>query len=69
VIVKTGLIKRDTSELNLNRVEGVSVNQSILGRLFDYGTVSVQGTGGGIAPVQTVDDPLSFRRAIGSRNT
>lgn len=66
VIVKTGFIKRNTSELNRERVEGVSVNQSVLGRILGYGTVSVQGTGGGIAPVKLVADPIDFRRAVGT---
>ena len=66
VIVKTGFIQRDTSELNRERVEGVSVNQSVLGRMLGYGTVSVQGTGGGIAPVKLVADPIDFRRAVGT---
>lgn len=66
VIVKTGWIKRDTAEINRDRVEGVSVNQSVLGRILGYGTVGVQGTGGGIAPVKGVDDPIAFRRAVGT---
>lgn len=66
VIVKTGLIKRNTSELNRDRIEGVSVNQSVLGRILGYGTITVQGTGGGIAPIKMVDNPLKFRQAVGT---
>ena len=66
VIVKTGLIKRNTAELNRDRVEGVAVDQSVLGRILGYGTITVQGTGGGIAPIKLVDNPVDFRRAVGT---
>ena len=46
VIVKQGLISRQTLELNLQRVESVSVDQSILGRILGYGTITIIGTGG-----------------------
>lgn len=62
VICKLGLIRRSTMELNLSRVESCNVDQSILGRIFDYGTVSVNGTGGGQTPIRTVDSPLEFRK-------
>ena len=46
VIVKTGLISRRTLEMNLNKIESVNVDQSILGRLLNYGTITIIGTGG-----------------------
>lgn len=47
VIYKSGFIKRFTDEMLLNKVENVEVTQSIPGRLFDYGDVRVEGSGGG----------------------
>src|SRR5678815_1011273 len=41
VIFKTGIFQRHTVEMNVSKVETVGVNQSILGRLLDYGTVIV----------------------------
>jgi uncharacterized membrane protein YdbT with pleckstrin-like domain len=46
VIAKTGFIRRDTVELRLEKVEGLNINQGIIGRIFNYGTVIVSGTGG-----------------------
>ena len=46
VIYKRGFITRHTEEMNMDKVESVDVDQSILGRLLDYGTVHVIGTGG-----------------------
>jgi uncharacterized membrane protein YdbT with pleckstrin-like domain len=46
IIVKRGLIWRQSMEMNLNKVESVYVAQSILGRLLNYGNVDVLGTEG-----------------------
>jgi uncharacterized membrane protein YdbT with pleckstrin-like domain len=66
VIAKVGLIRRKTWEINATKVEGVHVDQSIFGRLLGYGTVTVKGTGGGIAPMRTIDDPVEFRKHVTS---
>ncbi len=64
VIVKIGLISRQTLELNLQRVESVSVDQSILGRLLGYGTITIIGTGGTREPFHRIANPLEFRKAV-----
>ncbi len=62
VIAKAGLIRRDTVELNHKKVESFNVYQSILGRIFGFGTLVINGTGGGKTPISNVDSPLVFRR-------
>jgi uncharacterized membrane protein YdbT with pleckstrin-like domain len=64
VIFKTGIFQRHTVEMNLSKVETVGVNQSILGRLLDYGTVIVRGTGGSFEPIPFIGEPLAFRNHI-----
>lgn len=64
VIYKTGLIRRHTIEMNMNKVESVDVNQSIPGRLLDYGTIVVHGTGSGIEPLRKIEAPLKFRAFV-----
>ncbi len=64
IVAKTGLIARETSEINRAKVEGVDVRQSVFGRLFNYGTVSVRGTGGAIAPITRIRNPIAFRKAV-----
>ena len=64
VIYKRGLIQRHTIEINLAKVESVDVDQSIMGRIFDYGTVTIRGTGGGLEPLRSISAPLMFRNTI-----
>lgn len=64
IIHKTGFIRRQTIEMSVEKVESVDVNQSLLGRVLDYGDVIVRGTGAGLAPLREIDAPLTFRSKI-----
>ncbi len=64
VIYKSGLLSRHTIEMNRDKVESVDVDQSLLGRIFGYGTVVVRGTGGSLEPMRNIGDPLTFRSHI-----
>ncbi|KPF80540.1 hypothetical protein IP88_00240 [alpha proteobacterium AAP81b] len=64
LIHKTGLIARQTQEINVSKVETVLVDQSLFGRLFDYGTVTIKGTGGSWEPLAMIRAPLRLRSAI-----
>src|SRR5215813_8190640 len=64
VIYKTGLLSRHTIEMNRSKVESVDVDQSLLGRIFSYGTVMLRGTGGSLEPMAAIADPLVFRSHI-----
>jgi len=64
VIIKTGLIRRRTIEMNLGKIESVDVSQGLAGRLFNYGDVLVRGTGAGLEPLRVISKPLEFRRSI-----
>jgi uncharacterized membrane protein YdbT with pleckstrin-like domain len=63
IVIKTGLFRRRTIELNIHQVESVNVDQSILGRMFDYGTVTIVGSGGTREVFANIERPLDFRRA------
>ena len=62
VIAKFGFIRRQTIELNINRIESISVNQGFWGRIFNYGSVVVRGTGGSHAPIPYIARPMEFRQ-------
>lgn len=67
VVHKTGFIKRRTFEMSLDKVESVDVNQSILGRMLNYGNVTVRGVGEGSETIDTIASPLDFRNHITAR--
>jgi Mg-chelatase subunit ChlD len=64
VIAKWGVFSSSSIQQFLSKVDGIQVNQSILGRLLDYGSISVLGTGLNVTPIKTIADPLAFRRAF-----
>lgn len=64
IIVKTGLIQRNTMEMFLEKVESIQVDQGVMGRLFDFGSITLSGTGGDKSPVNNVSQPLEFRKAF-----
>jgi uncharacterized membrane protein YdbT with pleckstrin-like domain len=61
IIIKTGFISRRTIEMKFSRIESVEVNQSIFGRVFDYGSITVIGTGGTKELFHKIAKPLEFR--------
>jgi uncharacterized membrane protein YdbT with pleckstrin-like domain len=67
VVHKTGFVKRQTFEMSVDKVESVDVNQSILGRVLNYGDVTVLGVGEGGKTLNTIASPLAFRNAITAR--
>jgi uncharacterized membrane protein YdbT with pleckstrin-like domain len=64
VIQKRGFIRRVTGEMNMEKVESVIVDQSLLGRLLNYGSIVVRGTGSGIEGLHHIADPIGLRSAI-----
>ena len=61
---KSGLIGRHTVEMNLDKVESVDVDQTLLGRIFGFGTVTIRGVGTTIDPIRGIADPLGLRHAV-----
>jgi uncharacterized membrane protein YdbT with pleckstrin-like domain len=64
VIFKEGFVYRRTAEMFLSKVESVGVDQTILGRIFGYGSIVLRGTGGSTEPFHKIARPLEFRRQI-----
>src|SRR5947209_1103742 len=64
VLIKVGFVQRRTFEVFISKIESVAVFQSMVGRLFNYGTVDIRGTGGSSESFPTIADPLKFRDAI-----
>jgi uncharacterized membrane protein YdbT with pleckstrin-like domain len=64
VIFKTGVVQRKTEEIFLHKIESVAVDQGLLGRILNFGTVSLRGTGGTYEPFRNVSRALEFRRQV-----
>jgi uncharacterized membrane protein YdbT with pleckstrin-like domain len=64
VLVKVGLVRRHSLELLLQKVEGIGVDQSVLGRILGYGTITVSGVGGTKESFRMISNPLEFRRQV-----
>ena len=67
VIVKVGLIRRDTLELLLSKVESIGVDQTVTGRIVGYGSIVVVGTGGTRETFRNIARPLDFRKHVQAR--
>jgi len=64
IVYKEGFISRNTVEMHMDKVESVDVEQSIMGRILDYGDVIVRGTGTGFEPLKRIAAPLELRNHI-----
>lgn len=64
VLIKMGWIRRTSLEIYLNRVESIKINQSILGRFLNYGSIHVIGMGGSSDEFSFVPDPVQFRHNV-----
>ena len=69
VIIKVGVIQRRTLELLIRQVEAISVDQSLTGRMLNFGTITLTGTGGVKETFHNISHPLEFRRSIQSLST
>ena len=64
LIVKNGFISRSTIEININKVESIQVDQGMVGRILNYGTLVISGTGTSHAPIKGISEPMAFRKAF-----
>ena len=64
VTVKVGLMSRSTEEMMLTRIESIMVHQTMMGRMLNYGTITLRGVGGTPDPFPNIAHPLEFRRQV-----
>ena len=64
VVMKEGLIRRNTFEVQLGQFESARVDQGFIGRLLGYGALTLTATGGSSGRWPMLDNPLRFKRAI-----
>ena len=64
VIIKLGVMTTRSMELLLSKIEGITVSQSVAGRMFGFGEIIVTGSGGTQEPFDNIQAPLDFRQAV-----
>jgi len=64
VMSKQGLIRRDIEEINLSSIESINVNQSIIGRILNYGTIITSGRGTSKVVFKDIDNVVEVRKLI-----
>jgi uncharacterized membrane protein YdbT with pleckstrin-like domain len=64
IIIKTGFISRKTIEMNLSKIESVNIDQSVIGRILSYGSITIVGTGGTRETFHNISKPIEFRKAF-----
>jgi uncharacterized membrane protein YdbT with pleckstrin-like domain len=63
-VAKFGFVSRHTMEMNLSKIETIQVTQSLLGRVFDFGSLIISGAGIPQEPIPGIGQPMEFRRAV-----
>jgi uncharacterized membrane protein YdbT with pleckstrin-like domain len=64
VIIKVGLLRRVTLEMNREKVESIIVDQSIFGRMLNYGSLAVTGTGSSRQVFAAIANPIQFKKIV-----
>ena len=62
VVLRKGIIGIDSDELKNLKIEGIEVEQSVIGRILNYGTVCFGGVGVGRLVFENVDNPWEIKR-------
>jgi uncharacterized membrane protein YdbT with pleckstrin-like domain len=62
IVAKFGFIRRSTVEIGVQKIESIQVHQGILGRMFDFGSIVMAGSGNPQAPIPGISQPMEFRK-------
>jgi uncharacterized membrane protein YdbT with pleckstrin-like domain len=68
ILIKEGVIGRNTTEIKNSKIESINIRQSILGRIFNFGTLHVVGSGGTVGTYKNISDPKEFKRVFNRIN-
>jgi uncharacterized membrane protein YdbT with pleckstrin-like domain len=64
VVIKVGFIRRNTLEMFNEKIESLAIDQSIFGRIFNWGTLKVNGSGSSTSMFTKLSSPMDFRKAF-----
>ena len=63
VIAKFGFIRRSVVDVRLNKIESVSFEQGIIGRILNFGSIVVSGAGNS-TPIPGISKPNIFKNTV-----
>ncbi len=64
VVGKIGIFAKNSLDLRLTKLEGVSVRRGLLGAMFNYGSVSISGSGQSRITFPGMQNPENLRRSF-----
>jgi uncharacterized membrane protein YdbT with pleckstrin-like domain len=64
VIGKSGVLRRRSLEIMLSKIESVRVDEPFWGRILNYGTIVVKGSGGTSQPFPFISNAMGLRMQI-----
>lgn len=62
IVAKFGFIRRSTIEIGVRKIESIQVHQGLLGRIFNFGSIVMAGSGNPQAPIPGISQPMEFRK-------
>ena len=60
--LSTGILGKTFSDISLNKLEGMWVNQSFLGKMLNFGSLIV--TTGGVTHLYSIENPMELRSVL-----
>jgi uncharacterized membrane protein YdbT with pleckstrin-like domain len=67
IVSRSGILSKSSIEMMVDKVEEVTFQQSFFGRMLNYGTVRIIGTGGSHEPFDFMANPSAFQTAVQTR--
>lgn len=62
ILIKTGFIQVLSTEIKISKIESISIHQTILGRILNYGTLIISGAGNPVVKIDYVPSPIFFKK-------
>lgn len=64
LIAQTGWPGREIIDFPFNRLESAKVDQTLVGRIFNFGDIQVSGVGSTVEFLRCVGSPLAFKKNL-----
>lgn len=64
ILFRTGLIRQNMGEIILKKLSGITIEQDIIGRLINYGTIKFNGDNDVLQPLRIIANPLKLKHQV-----